>query len=76
MSYAQAFHQQVSKAFPGPNAKDPVGDSLQYGVWGFWKCHHRKSPQAPLEGDQLPSTPDPDTAANLEGISLEYTSHS
>ena len=37
ISYAKAYYQQVKKAFPDPNLKDPVGHSLEPDDGVFWK---------------------------------------
>ena len=54
ISYAKAYYQQVKKAFPDPNLKDPVGQS---GAW-WWGILEIASEEnnlwAPLEGT-LPS---------------------
>lgn len=43
MCYAETYHQQVRKAFPDSNSKDPIGHSVVPDDWAFQNWHHRKS---------------------------------
>ena len=69
MSYTQAYHQRVKKAFLDSNLKDPFSHTLEAGDQVFCKCHQRKTVLKPDWKEAywkvLMTT---DTAAETEGI--------